>query len=111
MEIDVSSNQDELRFGSLDRAPPPDNGPEVTKQPPRFDGDMYTPRWVRGVGKSKEGLCPHCEPARWLKTKISAYWYHLNYQHGVSSITGRPFAQPTAERVNKKTGMKEALCH
>ncbi|CAB4461687.1 unnamed protein product [Rhizophagus irregularis] len=99
MEIDVSSNQDELRFGSLDRAPPPDNGPEVTKQPPRFDGDMYTPRWVRGVGKSKEGLCPHCEPARWLKTKISAYWYHLNYQHGVSSITGRPFAQPTAERM------------
>jgi hypothetical protein len=37
--------------------------------------------------------------------------YHLNYQHGISSITGRPFAQPTAERVNKKTGMKEALCH
>ncbi|CAG8594204.1 9136_t:CDS:10 [Funneliformis mosseae] len=93
------------------RAPPSDNGPEATRQPARFDGDMYTPRWVRGVGKSKEGLCPHCEPVRWLKTKISAYWYHLNYQHGISSITGRPFTQPTSERVNKKTGMKEALCH
>ncbi|CAI2179378.1 13003_t:CDS:2 [Funneliformis geosporum] len=111
MEMEIESNQDELKLGLLDRAPPSDNGPEATRQPARFDGDMYTPRWVRGVGKSKEGLCPHCEPVRWLKTKISAYWYHLNYQHGISSITGRPFTQPTAERVNKKTGMKEALCH
>jgi hypothetical protein len=39
MEIDVS-NQDVLRLGSLDRAPPTDNGPEVTRQPARFDGDM-----------------------------------------------------------------------
>ncbi|CAG8491018.1 5115_t:CDS:10 [Ambispora leptoticha] len=88
-----------------------DYGPDATRQPARFEGDMYTPRWVRGVGKSKEGLCPHCNPPRWLKTKISAYWYHLNYQHGISSITGRPFAAPLQERENKKSGMKEALCH
>jgi hypothetical protein len=37
--------------------------------------------------------------------------YHLNYQHGISSITGRPFARPSEERVNEKSGMKEALCH
>jgi hypothetical protein len=42
---------------------------------------------------------------------ILFFRYHLNYQHGISSITGKQFAQPTAERVNKKTGMKEALCH
>ncbi|CAG8475657.1 4965_t:CDS:2 [Paraglomus occultum] len=85
--------------------------PEASKQPPRFESDMYTPRWVRGVGKSKEGLCPHCNPPRWYKTKISAYWYHLNYQHGISSITGRPFAGPVSERNNKKSGLREALCH
>ncbi|CAG8583549.1 3662_t:CDS:10 [Dentiscutata heterogama] len=111
LEIDDESHKDNSTPGTFDRTPPPDNGPEASRQPARFDGDMYTPRWVRGVGKSKEGLCPHCEPARWLKTKISAYWYHLNYQHGISSITGRPFAQPIAERLNKKSGMKEALCH
>ncbi|CAG8533328.1 6396_t:CDS:2 [Diversispora eburnea] len=109
-EIEMKNSND-LTYEKYDRTPPPDNGPEASRQPARFDGDMYTPRWVRGVGKSKEGLCPHCEPPRWLKTKISAYWYHLNYQHGISSITGRPFTQPTSERINKKTGMKEAMCH
>ncbi|CAG8590226.1 12231_t:CDS:2, partial [Acaulospora morrowiae] len=110
-EIEAKNHRNDLIRRNFDRTPPPDNGPEASRQPARFDGDMYTPRWVRGVGKSKEGLCPHCEPSRWLKTKISAYWYHLNYQHGISSITGRPFTQPTAERINKKTGMKEAMCH
>ncbi|KAJ2381183.1 hypothetical protein GGI05_006066, partial [Coemansia sp. RSA 2603] len=27
---------------------------------PRFPEDMYTPRWIRGIGKNKEGLCPVC---------------------------------------------------
>jgi hypothetical protein len=40
IEIDIGSNQDELRLGFLDRAPPSDNGLEVTRQPARFDGDM-----------------------------------------------------------------------
>ena len=41
MEIDIGSNQDEPRLGSLDRVPPPDNSTlEVTRQPARFDGDM-----------------------------------------------------------------------
>ncbi|KAJ2786068.1 hypothetical protein H4R18_000100, partial [Coemansia javaensis] len=26
----------------------------------RAADDMYTPRWIRGIGKEKEGLCPVC---------------------------------------------------
>lgn len=72
----------------------------------------YTPRWVRGIGKAKEGLCPHCVDRKvWLKIKISAYWYHLNYQHGISSITGKSFRPPLEYRINPETELKEALCH
>ncbi|KAI9294392.1 hypothetical protein K502DRAFT_292355, partial [Neoconidiobolus thromboides FSU 785] len=89
-----------------------DKPPAPYQQSPRFPGDEYTPRWVRGVGKSKEGLCPHCNDKEvWLKIKISAYWYHLNYQHGISSITGKKFRAPLEYRINKGTDQKEALCH
>ncbi|KAJ2072432.1 hypothetical protein GGH13_002695 [Coemansia sp. S155-1] len=39
--------------------------------------DMYTPRWMRGIGKSKEGLCPVCYDngkQNWKRMKCSAYW-------------------------------------
>ncbi|ORX87739.1 hypothetical protein K493DRAFT_237297 [Basidiobolus meristosporus CBS 931.73] len=86
--------------------------PKPHRQPPRFEGDIYTPLWVRGVGKAKEGLCPLCKDrCLWLKIKTSAYWYHLNYQHGISSNTGRPFASPVETRIHAVTGLKEALCH
>ncbi|KAJ1961913.1 hypothetical protein GGI12_002972 [Dipsacomyces acuminosporus] len=45
--------------------------------PTRGDGDMYTPRWIRGVGKAKEGLCPVCYSdglVVWKRMKCSAYW-------------------------------------
>ncbi|KAJ9049190.1 hypothetical protein DSO57_1027225 [Entomophthora muscae] len=86
--------------------------PAPYQQSPRFPGDEYTPRWVRGIGKAKEGLCPHCTDRQvWLKIKISAYWYHLNYQHGISSITGKSFRPPLEYRINPETELKEALCH
>ncbi|KAJ2690170.1 hypothetical protein IWW39_000980 [Coemansia spiralis] len=72
--------------------------PNVIRSP----DDMYTPRWMRGIGKSKEGLCPVCFSAgkqNWKRMKCSAYWYHLNYFHGVSSLTGRPFPNPQATRM------------
>ncbi|KAJ2737332.1 hypothetical protein IW152_000056 [Coemansia sp. BCRC 34962] len=68
----------------------------------RGPDDMYTPRWMRGIGKSKEGLCPVCFSSgkqNWKRMKCSAYWYHLNYFHGVSSLTGRPFPNPQATRM------------
>ncbi|KAI0244421.1 hypothetical protein L0F63_002714 [Massospora cicadina] len=99
-------------LGSHQEALAEAQGARPVTQSPRFPGDEYTPRWVRGIGKAKEGLCPHCtDRAVWLKIKISAYWYHLNYQHGISSITGKPFRPPLEYRINPETELKEALCH
>ncbi|KAG5650849.1 hypothetical protein H0H81_010764 [Sphagnurus paluster] len=56
--------------------------PGGTYNPPRYPLDLYTPRFVRGIGASKRGLCPICiePPARggagtktWLAMKFSAY--------------------------------------
>jgi hypothetical protein len=35
--------------------------------------DLYSPRWLRGIGVNKEGLCPLCQ-GLWLKTKTSRFW-------------------------------------
>lgn len=49
---------------------------------PRFPLDLYTPRFVKGTGREKVGLCPICvEPEErggqnkklWLSTKFSAF--------------------------------------
>ncbi|KAJ2083252.1 hypothetical protein H4R24_000989 [Coemansia sp. RSA 988] len=43
----------------------------------RAPDDMYTPRWIRGIGKEKEGLCPVCfsnGTLKWRRMKCSAYW-------------------------------------
>ena len=53
--------------------------------------DMYTPVRTRGKGKEKEGLCSLCKEPSWFKIKISQYWYHLNFIHGISSATGYIF--------------------
>eukprot|EP00834_Sanchytrium_tribonematis_P004338 NODE_207_length_12890_cov_0.936518.p8 type:complete len:159 gc:universal NODE_207_length_12890_cov_0.936518:9587-9111(-) len=50
--------------------------------------DLYTPIYVRGKGKTKEGLCRLCKRPSWFNIKISQYWYHLNIIHGISSSTG-----------------------
>ncbi|KAJ2819383.1 hypothetical protein FBU31_005553, partial [Coemansia sp. 'formosensis'] len=42
----------------------------------RSPNDLYTPRWMRGIGKSKEGLCPVCYgngKQNWKRMKCSAY--------------------------------------
>nr|KAJ3411607.1 hypothetical protein HK105_002584 [Polyrhizophydium stewartii] len=62
--------------------------------------DVYTPRWVRLEGHKKEGLCQMCpSPGRWLQLKNSAYWYHKQFTHGISSVSCRPFTPPTSIRV------------
>jgi hypothetical protein len=49
---------------------------------PRDPRDLYTPRFVKGKGRTKVGLCPICieSPSRggqgqklWLSTKFSAF--------------------------------------
>jgi len=56
--------------------------PGATFNEPRFLLDLYTPRFVKGTGREKVGLCPICvEPEErggqnkklWLSTKFSAF--------------------------------------
>lgn len=64
----------------------------------RFENDLYSPVWVRGQGIDREGCCPQCRPQLWLKIKQSAYWYHMNFFHGISAATGRPYQAPLQYR-------------
>uniref|UniRef100_A0A8H7K6D3 Transcription regulator Rua1 C-terminal domain-containing protein n=1 Tax=Bionectria ochroleuca TaxID=29856 RepID=A0A8H7K6D3_BIOOC len=43
--------------------------------------DLYSPVWVRGEGKAREGWCGWCQT--WLNLKNSAYWYDKIFKHGI----------------------------
>ena len=106
--------------------------------------DLYSPRWTRGLGEKKVGLCPYCvtwpissHPPHnganvekcevsqevWKPMKVSAYWYHLHFFHGISSKTNQPMSPPLEFRVrslitkvSKQTSpvsvdIWEGLCH
>ncbi|KAH7886641.1 hypothetical protein F5I97DRAFT_1022652 [Phlebopus sp. FC_14] len=96
--------------------------------PPRGAHDLYTPRYVKGCGTTKVGLCPICIESTsrgglgqkvWLSMKFSAYNYHLQYGHGISAASTRPFSPPVAfrstERRNagkhERTVILEGKCH
>ncbi|KAJ3750061.1 hypothetical protein DFH05DRAFT_1465812 [Lentinula detonsa] len=96
--------------------------------PPRNAFDLYTPRFVKGKGKDKMGMCPICiedverggEGKKvWLAMKFSAYNYHMQYSHGISASSSMPFSPPLAFRMtsrasnhkSEKTTMKEGKCH
>ncbi|KAI9569995.1 hypothetical protein HD554DRAFT_2019302, partial [Boletus coccyginus] len=95
---------------------------------PRDALDLYTPRFVKGRGATKVGVCPICieSPSRggkgqtvWLSMKFSAYNYHLQYAHGISSVSARPFSPPVAFRTikrqnpakNERISRQEGKCH
>ncbi|KAI8331779.1 hypothetical protein BC941DRAFT_438454 [Chlamydoabsidia padenii] len=80
------------------------------RQKTRFDGDLYTPKWVRFNGQAKEGLCDTCQPGRWLQLKNSAYWYHKQFFHGISSVSGLEFVPPAETRWVDQD-LVEGLCH
>lgn len=61
--------------------------PAGTYNEPRDALDLYTPRFVKGCGATKVGLCPICIeiPSRggkgeavWLAMKFSAYKWHVS---------------------------------
>ncbi|KAI8930007.1 hypothetical protein BC831DRAFT_395616, partial [Entophlyctis helioformis] len=75
-------------------------GDDPREQKLRFPDDAYTPQWVRGQGPHKEGLCSLCpSPGRWLQLKNSAFWYHKQFTHGISSISCVPFTLPRQTRI------------
>ena len=59
--------------------------------------DLYTPRFVKGNGLKKMALCPLCMADGlivWKALKISAYWYHMNYTHGINAVRKLPYSPP-----------------
>ncbi|KAK9781600.1 hypothetical protein AB5N19_06028 [Seiridium cardinale] len=96
--------------------PPEDMNPEDPDLVPheqelRFEGDLYTPRWVRGHGNKREGWCGICKPGRWLVLKNSAFWYDKSFTHGISAATGNPFQEPQeTRRMDGNPDVWEGLC-
>ncbi|KAI8979331.1 hypothetical protein BDF20DRAFT_819511 [Mycotypha africana] len=80
------------------------------RQKIRYENDYYTPKWVRYTGHLKEGYCDLCQPGKWLQLKNSAYWYHKQFYHGISSVSGQPFLKPLKHRLGKGDVI-EGLCH
>jgi ankyrin repeat protein len=60
-----------------------------------FGGDLFTPGWVRGHGKDKEGFCGRCEPGLWHKMQDMSYENDLTYRHGIDS-SGIPLPRPSS---------------
>lgn len=96
--------------------PPEDMNPSDPDMVPheqemRFDGDLYTPKWVRGHGNKREGWCGICKPGRWLVLKNSAFWYDKSFTHGISAATGQPFQEPQEmRRMDGNPDVWEGLC-
>lgn len=96
--------------------PPEDMNPDDPDLVPheqelRFEGDLYTPRWVRGHGNKREGWCGICKPGRWLVLKNSAFWYDKSFSHGISAATGSPFQEPQQKRrMDGSPEVWEGLC-
>ncbi|KAI4870803.1 hypothetical protein F4820DRAFT_442672 [Hypoxylon rubiginosum] len=107
-------------YGSLQEEqipPPPEDmnpsDPDLIphEQELRFEGDLYTPKWVRGHGNKREGWCGICKPGRWLVLKNSAFWYDKSFTHGISAATGNPFQEPQeTRRMDGNPDVWEGLC-
>ncbi|KAL8694241.1 MAG: hypothetical protein Q9218_001067 [Villophora microphyllina] len=106
-------------FGPLSEepsSPPPedfdcDESMMPRAQDLRFEGDMYTPRYVRGHGNKREGWCGTCKPGRWLVLKNSAFWYDKSFSHGISAATGSAFEGPReSRRMKGNPDVWEGLC-
>ncbi|SPO27693.1 related to Meiotic expression upregulated protein 26 [Ustilago trichophora] len=112
------ANVDEEFHEIVDRA----QTVQGTFNKPRSILDLYTPRFVKGVGAQKVGMCPFCYEegrVKFLKTKFSAYNYHMQNFHGVSALTGLPFTPPTKFRIKARPNanpkerkeLVQGLCH
>jgi hypothetical protein len=95
--------------------PEPDFDVEDSDWAPRredsmFGGDLFTPGWVRGYGKDKEGFCGRCEPGVWHKMEDQSYENDLTYRHGIDS-SGIPLPRPSSIRpVEGKERLWEGYC-
>ncbi|KAI9474169.1 MAG: hypothetical protein EXX96DRAFT_580835 [Benjaminiella poitrasii] len=100
-------------YSTLSSKPSPTTTTSTTsllprRQRPRHDNDLYTPKWVRYTGNAKQGYCDLCQ--KWFQLKTSAYWYHLQFSHGICSVTGTHFKMPLCTR-KSSNGKVEGFCH
>ncbi|KAI7944148.1 hypothetical protein MJO28_011676 [Puccinia striiformis f. sp. tritici] len=106
-----------VRPSNLDLAGVLDEAGEIMipwRQDLRCDEDLYTPMWCRGQNDKKEGFCDMCEGGSWFRLKNSAYWYHKQYFHGVSSTTGHYFYPPREIKRGFSTANRQqilGMCH
>ncbi|KAI1298186.1 hypothetical protein EDD11_006868 [Mortierella claussenii] len=108
---DVVRSEDKTLTTSLDFEGSEIHGdPTARKQKLRYEGDQYTPQWVRNTGQAKEGFCDTCVPGKWLQLKNSAFWYHKQFYHGISSVSGKLFSNPVQTRQMEQEDI-EGLCH
>ncbi|PWN46657.1 hypothetical protein IE53DRAFT_306736, partial [Violaceomyces palustris] len=61
--------------------------------------DVYAPRFTRLDHQIRQGWCSLCTKGGWYWLKRSQYLYHLQYEHGISSITRRPYRPPAMMRI------------
>ena len=67
------------------------------REEPMFGGDIFTPGWVRGYGKGKEGFCGRCNPGVWYNLEDSSYENNLTYMHGIAP-SGLSLPRPSSLR-------------
>ncbi|KAI3635949.1 hypothetical protein MIR68_006014 [Amoeboaphelidium protococcarum] len=84
--------------------------PGIALQEARDASDLYSPRFVRDHGALREGLCLLCEQPHWHKIKVSSYWQHMHWTHGVSSSSKSQMPKPEETRLSTKDGRKEGMC-
>ncbi|KAL1922842.1 uncharacterized protein VTP21DRAFT_9218 [Calcarisporiella thermophila] len=120
--FDLGSRSSRSSEGEDGDAPPLDMTPEdiaraaqdpeakPRRQKLRYPEDLYTPSWVRFSGPLKEGYCDTCHPGKWLQLKNSAYWYHKQFYHGISSVSGQHFTEPLERRI-VDGDIVEGYCH
>lgn len=74
----------------------------------RFEGDMFTPRWVRGYREEEEGWCGFC--SSWLKHG-DAWRNDRTLFHGICAETGRSLEDPKEPvRINSLKQIWKARC-
>lgn len=97
---------EDMSTGDLDWVP--------REQPLRFEGDIYTPKWIRGYADGSEGWCGLCKPGPWVLLRDSAYWYDKIFTHGISALEGlkgNTFQEPLGmRRMDEDLNVWEGLC-
>ncbi|KAM0685820.1 hypothetical protein COBT_002964 [Conglomerata obtusa] len=67
--------------------------------------EVYKPKYIRGKGVLREGMCEVCN--EWFRLKTSSYWYHMNFKHGIAS-NGSTYPDP---KIIYKEGKAISICN